>query len=352
MGFAQIAKLYLRGSLCNETLKKLSVEQKDELEKIVNIVMDDPNLTQCKVEFCNALARTIKNEYDDRDVGEQDYRIAIMRAAVAALCGWANKPPTLKALTDPIQRKKWFQTWAFNYLRQILRENKIPTIHKSKMVKLPALDTALYEVKNIIQATIETVHDLSYKRSLKSDLENMKIIEKDTSYELYFDHWIYPIMIVTELKKLSAMYLTHGVEITQTETGIMIRSTSDQTSLVTIRQSTETPIRPQSFDHTNKDGEDGGDQLEMKVWSYTQKGDLPMEEQETLDRLRERIPEDTKPILDIFMEDLRPNEFINKYGAGSPKVVHVAEFLNKSPREVKRHLNIIKVQCMAMQLGH
>ena len=93
MAFNQLAKLYLRGSLCTKTMRGLTDEQKEEIDKIVQLVTKDPNLQQCRVEFCNALGRTIKNEYHDPKVGEQDFQIAASRAAIAAIYGYSKKPP-------------------------------------------------------------------------------------------------------------------------------------------------------------------------------------------------------------------------------------------------------------------
>ena len=146
---SQVAKMYLRGSLCNKVMKGLSEDERQEIEDIITQVVGDPLLQQCRQGFKNALAGTIKNEYADLDVGEADYHIAIMRAAVAAKHGWGENKPAPAALNDPIQRKKFFQTWAFNYLRQILRENKIPAINTSQYVIIAADTAALYATRSI-----------------------------------------------------------------------------------------------------------------------------------------------------------------------------------------------------------
>ena len=149
----QLARLFLRGSL-SHSLKSLNHKQKQEIEDIVEMVVRDPNLQNTKHEFCNALRRTIRSEYMDKDVALGDYYIAIMRAALAAKHGWGSHEPVEGVLTDSLQRKKWFQTWAFQFLRQILRENKIPSYKESKVVSLPADEAAIEEIRNYIAAAI------------------------------------------------------------------------------------------------------------------------------------------------------------------------------------------------------
>ena len=65
----QLPKLFLRGRLCNETMVNLDEEQKKEVGDIINLVSNDPNLQNCKFEFCKALSRTIKGDYIDIDAG-------------------------------------------------------------------------------------------------------------------------------------------------------------------------------------------------------------------------------------------------------------------------------------------
>jgi hypothetical protein len=346
MAFAQVAKLYLRGSI-NQQLRNLTEQQRNELDKIVDFVFRDPYLAQCRIEFCNALARTIRNEYQDREIGEQDYRIAIMRAAIAAIYGWADKPPALKALDDPIQRKKWFQTWAFNYLRQILRENRLPAVRKSNSVRLEADEAAIWEIKIILAEVIETVHDFNYKRTLKKILENLQVNKTDIGYDIVFDHWSFPALLMEKIRELSITYLKHQIEIVQTLDGIRIKCLEESLPYVTVKQITETPIHPHSLD-SSSDEDEGKDKLEMNAILH-RPHKVGLEEEEMLTQLRQRLPNDALPVLDIFMEECRPQSYIEQYGNTAPRISYIAKFLSKSPREVKRLLSIIRIHCIALR---
>jgi hypothetical protein len=149
----QMPQLYLRGSLCSKTMKGLKSNNVEKIEEIVCKIMDDDLLQPCRNSFKNALRTTIGGDYrDDQDTAEQEYKVAIWRAAVAMMFGWGKNSPCPQIMDDKIQRKKFFQTWIFRYLKQILNENKRPIL-KSKKTEI----LSPYEIsKNKI---IETIND-------------------------------------------------------------------------------------------------------------------------------------------------------------------------------------------------
>ena len=350
----QVAKLYLRGSLCNQTLKGLNEQERTEIEEIINKIMVDPDLQQCRIEFCNALAWTIRNEYEDRSFGEQDYRVAIMKAAVAAIHGYAGKPPALEAITDPKQRKKWFQTWAFNYLRQILRENKLPTLKRIRTITLPADQAATHEIKQSVLKVIKMQHDHRHKQSLKRMLERAEVKTQKGGFLFLLDHWSFPIELVYEIKELSIKYLKHSIRISQVANGIEVKRSRKKPEKLTLSFKVEELVRMTSFDAEPKDGGDDGhrDRLETTAMRRRPTGENVMEETESINTLRDRVPDDARPVLQIYVEDSRPDDYIEQYGNSRPRISHVAKYLNKSPREVKRLLSIIQCHCLALGIGN
>lgn len=347
---SQIARLYLRGALCNKTMRNLSAPEVAEIGSIVDMIIDDPLLQQCRREFCNALARTIRNEYNDQQAGEQDYRIAIMRAAVAAKHGWGKEPPATEALRDPVQRKKFFQTWAFNYLRQILRENKIPAIRKAEKVTLGADQAALDAVRVTLTEIIAKERDVEHRRYLRSVNEWAQETDTDDGYMLKFDHWSFPIELVHALRGLAAEYVKWQVSIIQTMDGVEIKRLSATVPTVAVVKRTNTLIREASFD-AGDDEDCRRDQLEMECMN---KGDIYsgiVDEEDVIGKLKQSIPTDAQSVLNIYLEQTRPEAFTQKYGPGQPKAVHVAEFLKKSPKEVKHLLRVIRLHCIALGVG-
>lgn len=349
---SQIAKLCLRGSIVNQTLRHMSKDQVDEIEDIINMVVADPLLQQCRIEFCNALKRTIHNEYANIECGEQDYRIAILRAAIAAKHGWHGGEPSYEALHDPIQRKKWFQTWAFNYLRQILRENKIPAINTAERVKLPADSAALHEIGEAVLEVIKRERDVPHRRLLRSLWEMAVAEDSDKGYCLTFDHWSFPFDLVVAIRALHTKYMSSQIEILQTMDGIFIRrlTTTVPEVLITRRQSTL--IRETSFNATDDDGEESRrDQLEMICMDKQEDTSEVVDEEDILDKLRHNIPVDALPVFDILFEDTRPPDYTEKFGIGQPRAAHIAEYLGKSPKEVKHLISTIKLHSMALGVG-
>jgi len=310
MSFQQIAKLYLRGSAYSKGLKNMPQEQVEEINDIIEELLKEPSLQHVKYEFCGALSRTIRNEYSDFSVGLQDYRIAIMRTVVAT-----KVDPDLsleKIMDDPIQRKKWFQTWIFNYLKQILNENKIPAINNNGNK-----DLVVDEVSNILSR-----HQISHN-----------IIES----EIFLEDQLTDDMrecIDTEIKK----YFNDKAEINFSFDRIKIGYVKNVIG-----------INEYSF---NNEDDNVRNHLESQAASYMSVRSFEEMDNEIIDKLKERMPDYAKPVLGIYLENERPNEYVVKYGEGRPCATHISRFLGISLKEVKRIINLIKIHLMVLQLGY
>lgn len=81
----QLADLFLRGALANETMKHLTPRQKQVAERVCNRVMSHEALTGHKHTFMIKLGTTIKCDYTDRLMAQQEYRITIWRAVIYLL---------------------------------------------------------------------------------------------------------------------------------------------------------------------------------------------------------------------------------------------------------------------------
>ena len=353
---SQLAQLHLRGSLCTKTMKNLTQEQKVEIEKIIDIVMRDPNLQSCKHEFCAALGRTIRNEYANKEVAMQDYRIAILRAAVAAKHGWGTHEPIEEALTDPVQRKKWFQTWAFKYLKQMLRENKIPSYKYSKKRLLPADKAAIQEIKNIIKSAIATLQDPQEKQLLKQAFSKLQVESSDSRYQLFIDQWTFPAELVFELGKLTEQYLSYDVEIIQEQDRIVVNPLDSVLPGVEVQDSRELLIKFLHFEskQDNEDGDGFRYQLEYEVSEIKGMSKNSYQESDSMDHdiiavLRSRLPDEAVSVLDVIVDT--PLDYIEKFGNGPIRKTHLARYLDKTPRDIGRTLQIIKVHAMALGVG-
>jgi hypothetical protein len=323
MSHQQIAKLFVRGSLCNDKLKNLSPADKEEIERVVELVMIDPNLQQCQREFCSALSRTIKNEYRDIEAGRQDYRVAIMRAAVAAHFEENGK----EINSDPQQRKKWYQTWGFNYLKQVLRENKIPA-------------------RRVVQESEKTLEELATNQitAFLSDFKKQfSTIDIKNGFRILINTFILPRAVVQNILSLKEMYFKEGISINISDSDITIIRTGD-ISFRTVTETLAVPLREFSMD-TDED-EDNKNYQPQSTRRET------VEQTETIEKLKERLPEQAQPVLRIYMEEERPQDYIEQYGIGRPKIAHISQYLSISPREVKRLLWIIQIHLSVLRLGY
>lgn len=321
MSYQQIAKLYIRGRR-DKRIKDLPPAERQEIEDIINLVIKDPNLQNCQREFCNALARTIKNEYTDLEVGRQDFRIAVMRAALAA----KEDPSSSSTITDPIQRKKWFQTYVFNYLKQILRENKIPMIKKDTVKQIP-IETHAFN--NIIK-----------------ELNNYICEDLNNGFKILTNTANIPSQNMNNILALKDKYLNQ-VNITILGDSIMIERICEPT-MVQDHQIVTTNIKEHSFDTEDATKRNS---IEAEAGKRIMEG-KSIETCETFERLRRRIPAQAEPVLTIFLEDSRPEKYIEQFGNGSPKIAHIAQFLGVSTREVKKLVFLIRVQMLVLNLGY
>ena len=170
---------------------------KIEIEEIINMVSDDPQLQACKIQFKNALRNTIKSDYkSDPSTAEQEFLVAVWRAATAAKCGWGKHPASQQTITYKIQRKKFFKTWIFNYLRQILQENK-PSIQKIDVYE----NISTYE---------------NAKNEILLSIDGHQRIIKEYSYgqcELEINTNMLTTSIITKINHLSDFYLDKNISI-------------------------------------------------------------------------------------------------------------------------------------------
>ncbi len=82
----QLPIVYLRGSIANVTMRGLTTEQRNEVERLTVEISNHPVLSGHRHMFMHQLGRTIGCDYaSDRTNARQDYDIAIWRAVVHLL---------------------------------------------------------------------------------------------------------------------------------------------------------------------------------------------------------------------------------------------------------------------------
>lgn len=335
MSFEQIPVLYLRGSLMNVTAKNLTKEQLEEVENTINIVWNDPDLQGHKYAFCEALRTTIKGDYLNHECAEQEARVAIWRACVSVLYHDQNIKPNdkVKIISDPIQRGKYFKTWLFNYLRQILRENKIPAIKSMPVEVGPASQVATLAVKSLIEFKGEDVEMVPIKNGYKLININQNM---------------WPLSLSFDVIKLLQKYEQYGVIIKNESNSIEISGSDDQ-QYIAGRLVKSVRVSEQSLDNNSND--ESGDSLrytlEHKISQSMDRKQITVESEE-LKMLRDRIPDNILPIFEIILNT--PPEFVEKFGNKEPGKNQIAKFLNRSPKEIDDAFKILRAHSTAVGL--
>ena len=109
MQLRQMPELFLRGSVANQTMKNLLPEQKLEVNRVTEFVINHPSLIPNKSEFIKQLGRTIGGDYrEDHKVAELEYQVAIWRGVVYLLyhCSYSYICGNCKSSTYLTQRNK------------------------------------------------------------------------------------------------------------------------------------------------------------------------------------------------------------------------------------------------------
>lgn len=82
----QMAELYIRGNLANVTMKQLTDEERQQCDRICDIVANHNGMKKHKIQVVRMLGETIRADYrENREAAEQEYYIAIWRAVVNLL---------------------------------------------------------------------------------------------------------------------------------------------------------------------------------------------------------------------------------------------------------------------------
>lgn len=302
----QMPQLYLRGSLCNQTMVNLDEEQVHQLSEIVDSVIDDPLLQPARYQFKNALRFTIKGDYEIAESADQEYQIAIWKAAAAAKFGWGKHDPSEEAITDPVQRKKFFQTWVFNYLRQILNENKRPQRKTTKFVQMSPVDVCKNELMELLSDQCRVIKE-AFKEC-----------------EIFCNLFLLPSQTIDDLSALKDKYFTKGIQVNTADDQITIKNING-TEFEMIEVETKTLISTVSAS-SGDDKEDGGlPELEAVNTS-------DFDDPDTIEFFIDNLSENAQKVIQIIMNP--PEAYIEAHGE-KPVKKYIAEYLDLNAKQVK-----------------
>lgn len=359
----QLARLYLRGSLMNETAKLLSKTELLQAETLIKEAWEDPQLQSQKMEFAMALGRTIGNDYKDVEAGKQDALIAFWKAALMVLfheskqckkcrkhhvttrrkvdkceCGgelvlkWGPKP---QIASDPLKRKKFFQTIMFNYLKQILRENKPAAISETKIEEGPAPDVAL----KVITARIDKLKNVTYSIEQMDDGHNIMSVETG----------LIPIKTLKQIHDLREELEPHGVQISLDWDTISIRCALEIPPTVSCKIVDKMYAKFTSLDSGSDDEHSPGFRYHCEFRAAKNEPQDNSEHSETIKTIRARLPDDAQRYFDLIINT--PQDYIEKFGTDKIYKSYAAQYLGIKPEQVEECKRNIKTNCLAGGLG-
>lgn len=368
----QMPQLYLRGSLCNVTMKNLTAEEQNEISQIVEEIIIDPLLQPCRASFKNALKFTISGDYrSDIETAEQEFIIAAWRAAVAVKHGWGKHEPSPETLENREQRKKFFQTWIFNYLKQILNENKrffkpftkLGTVstYNSYVEKIASLTNAkvykscgynfVFKIDTYMlpKSKIQLLNE--YKQDLKSKEVTIDICEDSITIESTFEKMKHDIIdalsgIDYNLSQsdLSMIIGTDDEKVVKIISRIIhkyedkfafsvsngkITINNNPKAIETIQIKTNERISTASISANKEEDESGMPELEDM-------NPVQFKDPDSIKEFYDSLSPQARSIMQIIIE--APDDYIEKYGTDKPIQKYMAEYLNISVKDIKKSM--------------
>lgn len=309
----QMPEMYIRGALAN-LMENLTHKQQTEVEERLCELIDNPKLEKCKNAFCRALSNTIKSDYVEYEVAFNDYMIALFRGIVYILYYKPNK----EIFDDPIQTSKFFKTFVFQYLRQILNENKIPFTDVTETYNGLAHNVANRHIchilsENNIEFTSEMINENEHLI-----VGNIGIIDMKTA---------------KKLGSLITSYHKMGVEMKINKDMILISGHNPTNMEITLKRKSK--LKTSALD-VMIDDESMKYQIEYDILRS------PKNEQtkpEDLHEFRMMLPQKIVEIYDLITNT--PDDFIKEYGEMVSKNT-MSRYLNVSINEINDRMTALK----------
>lgn len=370
----QLPKLFLRGSLANETMRNLGKEQKAEVATIVEMVSNCEILLPHKIKFINVLSNTIGGDYrDDKGTrcgpygpAEQEYNIIIWKATVFLLyhssyqykctaccsdhyhnnrskkvlfnrrfqvCPNCNSkatvitiPGTTKIanpydiINDPIQRKKYYGEHIWGYFRQILKENDIRKHRTTEMVMLPADQLAVQELLNLLDNN--KIFRLYYQND---SLTN-------GYYKIAVNTLSIPLDLSVDIGNIRSKYNKAGVDTIVDYKTILVRQCTNA-PLMKSNLKNSTPITAVS-NSSNSSSNDDLDLIDI-IADDEAHPEKSYDSIDVLSKIKFMLPTECKPLFDILTnsgDDWR--KFSKEFGDNTPKMAHISKYLDVSTKQI------------------
>jgi hypothetical protein len=241
-------------------------------------------------------------------------------------------------IENKIQRKKFFQTYLFNRLRQILRENTFETSKQHTTIRDHADKVAFRSIRSILTNT---------KNKIDFEAETL---EREFSFKV--DTNQIPLKEVYELGDLKDNMSEYGINITIEQDLITAKAEDGDIPIVQGSIIEKNRVHGISLDSFNDDDDQGGfnEHIQTKGTATTS-APLSYKDIELSDSakvVRDRLDEKGQQIFDLITNP--SDAYVARFGSGKICKAHVAKFLGISPKQVNHQWTIIELQCHAVGL--
>jgi len=272
------------------------------------------------------------------DLSSQGLTAPTCTSCIEAIGGTKKIQDINKVLDDPDQLRKYFSEFLWNYLRQILKENKITRHAKLQQTISGAADRLTADV---IAAILKNSR-IDYTYDLSGPNDGFYVIDANLLSA--------PPELSLELQEVLLKSSASGVKIELDFDRIKIHDMGGDSPLIELDLSSTATVMVASNAGIN---EEDGDLLDQIPEEHVgENGTAALEQEERLLLVRKSLPEgDCRTVFDLLV-GYAPiyNDFVasdTKRASGVPKNTDMANFLGCSTKEIKKHEQTIRLQCLA-----
>lgn len=239
-----------------------------------------------------------------------------------------------KVFNDPVQLKRFFTEFIWNYFRQIISENKITKHAKERsMISGPA-DVILFDT---IQSLLR-IHNIKYYNEANNP--------NNGYYNLEFETLSATIEFGAALTKLLTKYTAIGIDITININGVKIKDCGGTAPYVHEEVFKSDKVSMVCKNESSNDGEQTSEPIELEADKYASNDDY--DQIEAFDAVRKALPDAyTVNVFDILYSRGKISEQFQKtHNASTFHPSNITSFLNGTKKQTKDSMSHIKIQLL------
>ena len=249
---------------------------------------------------------------------------------IASRCNQCKREVTGQYL----KRKKFFQTYLFNYLKQILKENKYPQIKESRNVVSPANEVLAEMITKILTV-------VKIDSTKMTDGEDIIITIARRSLR------ILPQTIVLQIAALRKKFEDMGVIVNMKKDKITVSPVYDNdnktTKMITRSMVKKSFVKFVSLQGPDEENTGFEDYCGFKVNNEAEiRSERVIDEIDSIMAIRKNLPTNARQVLDLIVNT--PDEYYKRFNCDRIHKNHVMQYLGKSQTEIDQAFSSIKSQ--------